>query len=97
MLSKQGRGGADTNSQNIRTLKESVSSGSGKENEDYNNLSSDEQYRMDDDTSTSGIVIFDDNFASGATLEEAARLLVEYFNIKPERILCLTPGWMASK
>lgn len=87
----------DSTIKNIRTLKESVSSGSGKENEDYNNLSSDEQYRMDDDISTSGIVIFDDNFASGATLEEAARLLVEYFNIKPERILCLTPGWMASK
>lgn len=87
----------DSTIKNIRSLKESVNSGSGKDNENYNNLSGDEQYRMDDDTSTSGIVIFDDNFASGATLEEAARLLVEYFNINPERILCLTPGWMASK
>ena len=87
----------DDTIKNIRTLKEKVNEGSGQNKNGYENADADERHRMDDDANTSGIVIFDDNFASGATTHEAVRLLLEYFNINPDRILCLTPGYMASK
>lgn len=87
----------DDTIKNLRTLKEKVKEGSGQNKTGYEDANNDERYRMDEDDSTSGIVIFDDNFATGATTHEAVRLLLDYFNINPNRILCLTPGYMASK
>jgi hypoxanthine phosphoribosyltransferase len=87
----------DDTIKNLRTLKEKVKEGSGQNKTGYEDANNDERYRMDEDDSTSGIVIFDDNFATGATTHEAVRLLLDYFNINPDRILCLTPGYMASK
>ena len=50
-----------------------------------------------EDADKRGIVIFDDNYSSGATTKEAARVLVDFLNINPNRVLCVTPGYMASK
>lgn len=70
--------------------------GSGKGQNGYDEADENEKMRMDDDSSNDGILVFDDNFASGATLTESCRLLVEYFNINPNRILALTPGWIGA-
>lgn len=77
----------------LSDLKSSIA-GSGSGNEGYDEADSEEKMRMDDDAPGKGILVFDDNFASGATLTESCRLLVEYFNINPDGILALTPGWI---
>lgn len=64
----------------------------------YSLTEGEDEYTAKDNTDVNnGIILFDDNFASGSTLKEAARVLVAFLNINPERIICLTPGWMASK
>jgi hypothetical protein len=77
----------------LSDLKSSIA-GSGSGNEGYDEADSEEKMRMDDDAPGKGILVFDDNFASGATLTESCRLLVEYLNINPDGILALTPGWI---
>ena len=86
---------------NIKTIKNEIKQSRGRQ-KGYSPYASDEEnaknvYFAAEDADNSGIVIFDDNFASGATTKEAARVLVEYLNINPQRILCITPGHMASK
>ena len=93
--------GTITNIKQIKKITEPKFKGNQKQQqkqkEQWANNPDKDFLAADGSDADNSLIVFDDNYATGATIKEAVRTLVGYLNINPQRIFCITPGAMEAK